>query len=689
MGNSSLDNAYAARSNGGRSGAAFELGLEPPLESDGVAHSELDRRRVSVRWLAGTILTGLAGAGLIGGAVYAALDPAVFMAEQPQIAVLERAPSRGEGATARKGDRIFKSVDIIAARQTFRTPTTVRSGDREIVRQRTFTKVATTLAMGPTGFASDVPPFNPLKLLAGGPSQAEAAPEPENGREEADVSFVMQDLAPVAAFPEGYSLSEEEIGAQLAEFLRSASRDAARPSLPIPPQLLLTRTSRAAIDPVGLSYANTGDTRFTTMFSSIEVRMVPENVTLIPRADAQARDTEERVVVVRRNESLEDILNEAGVNRETIRRIVAALGTRRGQPAVTEGQRLRIMFADLDANGKMTTIARLSVFTDDREDATVALADSGDYVQLARAEPAQPLRRPVTEEDDEDDSGAMRLYNSFFETAIKQEIPRQIIDDLVRIFANDIDFQRSVAGGDSFAVFYEESEDGDGRFELLYASITARGETYRYYRYHSTDDGVLDFYDQQGRSTRKFLIRKPIVAGEQRSGFGMRRHPIMGYTRMHTGVDWAAPRGTPIVSAGNGTVIKAAREFGLRQSCRDPARQRLHHDLQPSVGLCARHARRHPRAPGTGDRIPRLHRPVDRAASALRSDRQRQFRRSAAHSPCAHARTQRTSAGRIQARARTHRRPDAARPAGPALRRANELTPVLSQSPAARAHPEG
>ena len=566
MGTSSRNSVDASRTSGARrfdrAGASFQLGLDPPLESDGAAHSELDRRRVSVRWLSGTILTGLAGAGLIGSAVYAALDPSVFMAEQPQIAVLERPATRAEGAAARKGDRIFKSVDIIAARQTFRTPTTVRSGDREIVRQRTFTKVATNLAMGSTGFSSEVPAFNPLKLLAGGPAQTETAPEPETIREEADVSFTSHDLAPVHAFPEAYSLTEEEIAAQLREFIRSAGRDSARTSLPIPPQLLLTRTSRAAIDPVGLSYSNVGDTRFSTAFSSIEVRMVPENVTLIPRADAQHRDTEERVVVVRRSESLEGILNEAGANRDVIRRIVASLGTRRGQPAVTEGQRLRIMFADLDANGKPNTIARLSVFTDEREESTVALADSGDYVQLARTEPVQPLRRAPVDEDDDEDSGAMRLYNSFFETAIKQEIPRPIIEDLVRIFANDIDFQRSVAGGDSFVVFYEESEEADGRYELLYASITARRETYKYYRHHTTDDGVLDFYDEQGRSTRKFLIRKPIVAGEQRSGFGMRRHPIMGYTRMHTGVDWAAARGTPIVSAGNGTVIKAARESG-------------------------------------------------------------------------------------------------------------------------------
>lgn len=566
MGTSSRNNAHDSRTGGARrhdrAGASFQIGLDPPLESDGAAHSDLDRRRVSVRWLSGTILTGLAGAGLIGGAVYAALDPSVFMAEQPQIAVLERPTTRAVGAAARKGDRIFKSVDIIAARQTFRTPTTVRSGDREIVRQRTFTRVATNLAMTPTGFSSDVPAFNPLKLLAGGPSQTELAPEPETPREEVDVSFTSHDLAPVLTFPETYSLNEEEIAAQLSEFLRSAGRDSARTSLPIPPQLLLTRTSRAAIDPVGLSYANVGDTRFSTAFSSIEVRMVPENLTLIARADAQQRDTEERVVVVRRGESLEDILNEAGASRDIIRRIAAALGTRRGQPAVTEGQRLRIMFTDLDANGKPGTIARLSIFTDEREESTVALADSGDYVQLARTEPAQPLRRAPVDEDDDEDPGAMRLYNSFFETALKQEIPRPVIEDLVRIFANDIDFQRSVAGGDSFVVFYEESEEADGRYELLYASITARAETYKYYRHHSTDDGVLDFYDEQGRSTRKFLIRKPIVAGVQRSGFGMRRHPIMGYTRMHTGVDWSAPHGTPIVSAGNGTVIKAARESG-------------------------------------------------------------------------------------------------------------------------------
>jgi murein DD-endopeptidase MepM/ murein hydrolase activator NlpD len=87
--------------------------------------------------------------------------------------------------------------------------------------------------------------------------------------------------------------------------------------------------------------------------------------------------------------------------------------------------------------------------------------------------------------------------------------------------------------------------------------MTVRDQVFKYYRFQTPDDGLVDYYDENGRSTRKFLIRKPIVAGEMTSPFGMRYHPILHYSRMHTGVDWGAPIGTPIVAAGNGVVIKA------------------------------------------------------------------------------------------------------------------------------------
>jgi murein DD-endopeptidase MepM/ murein hydrolase activator NlpD len=207
------------------------------------------------------------------------------------------------------------------------------------------------------------------------------------------------------------------------------------------------------------------------------------------------------------------------------------------------------------------TLARLSVYSGETLEAAVAVTDRGGYVRVTP--PRHSAKRPSRDEtDDADDSDAMRLYDSFYETALKQEIPRPIVDELVRIFANDVDFQRAVSAGDSFEVLYDESEEGEAHNQLLYASITTRNDIYRYYRFQTPDDGLIDYYDQDGRSTRKFLVRMPIVGGRFTSGFGMRFHPILGYSRPHMGVDWAAPIGTPVFAAGNGTISSAGWDSG-------------------------------------------------------------------------------------------------------------------------------
>ncbi len=156
----------------------------------------------------------------------------------------------------------------------------------------------------------------------------------------------------------------------------------------------------------------------------------------------------------------------------------------------------------------------------------------------------------------------MSLYQSLYETALKQGLPRSIIDVMTRVFANDVDFQRATAPGDSIEAFYSDPDDINPRPELLCASMTVRDQTFKYYRFQTPDDNMVDFYDENGRSMRKFLVRKPIAEGDMTSPFGMRFHPILHYARMHTGVDWAAPIGTPIYAAGNGTIIKAGWDGG-------------------------------------------------------------------------------------------------------------------------------
>ncbi len=537
---------------------AIELGVEPPIETVGRNHLSQDRRHISLRWLAAVVLTGIAGSGLIGVTIYAALDGHWTLAQAPELA----AKSRRDNAAAEhstKGDRLVRAADIVAEKQSFRAPTTVKVGDKQVVRMRGFTHVATTLALAPTGAADDVPEFNPLKLLAADINLPEAQADPGPALDDADVSFTTHDLAGSDPTLFGGSLSADEIQAQVSEFGRNA---AAPGRLPLPPQMLLMRTSRAGIPPPdALGFADPG---FQPVpFSSIEVRMVPENVTVAPRTDP-SRDNktpDERLVVFRHGDQLEDILRANGATREQAKSIVTAFEAKRGSAPVADGRRLKFFFARTD-DKKPAQIARISVYADENLETTIALSDAGGYVQVAQADAAPRAARPKGNASDEEGSGGMRLYDSLYETALKQDMPRPVIDNLVRIFANDVDFPRAVAGGDSFDAFYADDDESDARQELLYASITVRGDIYRYYRFQTPDDNALDFYDENGRSVRKFLIRNPVPNGIFTSAFGLRFHPILGYSRPHTGVDWAAPLGTPIVASGSGTVLRAHPESG-------------------------------------------------------------------------------------------------------------------------------
>jgi murein DD-endopeptidase MepM/ murein hydrolase activator NlpD len=561
----------------GKRGAFLaSIGMEPPIEAQGDRLGTESQRRVSPRWLAGTGLTGLIGAGLLGGAIYAAFDRETNFAEAPTRAVLvRREQAEASGVNPKKGDRLLKAVDIVAAKQTFKAPTAIKVGDKEVMKTRSFTRVATTLTQTETGLAADVPDFNPLKLLADSNNPPPDASEPAPADEDADVSFTSADLYPVALTDQSATLSLDEVRAQVAETVKNARNAGLKPPLPLPPQLLLMRTSRAALEvaPTGLGLGSNAPTaaNANSPFSAIEVRMVPENVTIAPRATDPAAENghspvaNERLITVRRGEGLGDVLIGAGVGADAAANVQTAFRGAKLSDLVTEGRRIKLSFAESERKDEQV-LARLSVYDAENLKATVALADDGHYQLLADASLAPKASKPVSSDDSDesdDDPNAMRLYNSLYETALKQDIPRAIIDQMVRIFGNDVDFQRGVSPGDSIEAFYDDGDEADGSHaELLYASINSRGENFKYYRFQSPEDQGVDYFDPLGRSTRKFLLRKPIANGEFRSGFGMRYHPILHYTRPHNGVDWAAAIGTPIFGAGNGVILKAAWDAG-------------------------------------------------------------------------------------------------------------------------------
>jgi murein DD-endopeptidase MepM/ murein hydrolase activator NlpD len=144
-------------------------------------------------------------------------------------------------------------------------------------------------------------------------------------------------------------------------------------------------------------------------------------------------------------------------------------------------------------------------------------------------------------------------------------VPLSVISEITRAFSYDVDFQRDIHIGDKFDILYERIVSEDGRYtkhgDVLYAALELQGKTYAIYR-HTTADGATGFYTQDGRNNRKTFLRTPVNAGRISSGYGMRHHPTQGFTKMHQGVDFAAPVGTPILAASNGVVTKVGRNGG-------------------------------------------------------------------------------------------------------------------------------
>ncbi|MFE1601660.1 peptidoglycan DD-metalloendopeptidase family protein [Methylobacterium sp. ID0610] len=551
-----------------RAGRTADPGREPPLNLAGADSPRADRRDVNLRWLAACVLTGMAGTGLIGSAIWVSLQGELSFAQLPQaVAIAARPqPSDGGSNTARKGDRLVRNPMVALAKQSFRAPVTIRAGEREIIKVRPFVRIATALSTTAGLAATDIPPFDPMRFFS--EPGAERAPEvAATETPDADVSVVKRSLADVTVGPGAPALTDDDVAAQIEEERRLAAEAGRLAALPIAPQLMLSRALRSFPALPGLD-AEPG--RDSGPFKSIEVRVLRENVTDLAKIDARPREVplvEERDVTIKRGETLESVLRANTALEDQLRPILAALGGFTRATTVGEGQQMRLLIGPGPKPGDPRQLNRVILYGEHGIEAIAAMNDRGQFVSVAP--PAQegvaPKTAPAAGSDEDDDGTGARLYASLYETAARHELPRSMVEDLVRIFGYDVDFQRRVASGDNLELVYTYDEESGGsaeRPDLLYAALTVGGEARRVYRFQSPDDGTIDFFDDMGRSLKKFLIRKPVADGNMSSGFGYRRHPVLGYAKLHTGVDWSVPIGTPIVAAGNGTILKAEWDSG-------------------------------------------------------------------------------------------------------------------------------
>lgn len=156
------------------------------------------------------------------------------------------------------------------------------------------------------------------------------------------------------------------------------------------------------------------------------------------------------------------------------------------------------------------------------------------------------------------------IENSLYLDATRLGAPDKVVAQFANIYEYSVDFQRDIHPGDEFELFFEVARDNTGAVvkagDLLYTSFTPRDKELNYWLFEDSD-GNENYYDADGKTAKRKLRATPINGARLSSSFGRRKHPILGYRKMHSGVDFAAPTGTPIMAAGNG-VVERANRFG-------------------------------------------------------------------------------------------------------------------------------
>lgn len=269
----------------------------------------------------------------------------------------------------------------------------------------------------------------------------------------------------------------------------------------------------------------------------------------IPQFEEPAGPSD-RIVTISAGDALGKVMQKEGVGGDEVHEIIQAMDEHFDPRDLKAGQDIHMHFEPLE-NSKGYQITDMRIALNPLKTLTVTRQGNGFESALEEKE----VQEVVTAQK-------AVIKTSLYGSAAKAGIPQEIVANAIRIYSQNVDFQRDVHTGDSLEVMYNTYATEDGYVaktgDILYAKLVLGGRDIPLYRYE-TADGIVDYYGPDGQSTKKTLMKTPINGARLSSGYGMRRHPVLGYGKMHKGIDFAAPTGTPIYASGDGVVQRAGR----------------------------------------------------------------------------------------------------------------------------------
>lgn len=506
-------------------------------------------RELSFAWLSGTVLTGLTSVLLMGAALYVSFQGQdTFSTAYEALQLGRQAPTTAPNTTvktnrARPVARTHSEVERIEA------SVQETEGGRDIIRKQDFVRLRATLATAATALSDDIPTYDPAAFLSSAaPETADSAAEEANTNiygAEVDGEVAMK----ISAWPAGFVPPVSVTDRQAAEYVQAASDLA-----DIGPD------AQIALAYAAPSLGGGGQLRDLGTVPNV-ITGAAENVTAVPMndpADANASARTERILTIREPSPLDDVLRKNGFNPELIGAITATLHNVYPETTLPAGAHLRILFGTAAGNSDTLVPYRMTIYVGEKPAATVALTDSGQYVL---ALPPPDIDFPAEDTEQINVAALPSLYRSIWETGRKHDVPDDIIRRIIGMYAYDVDLTKRVEPGDTIEML-ETPPDKDGNQDLIYVDLKLGSTDHELFRFRQ-DDGTIDFFDPSGESGKRFLVRRPLEGGgRETSAFGWRYHPVFHRRLFHTGVDLAAPTGTPIYAAGDGVVERAGWASG-------------------------------------------------------------------------------------------------------------------------------
>ena len=254
---------------------------------------------------------------------------------------------------------------------------------------------------------------------------------------------------------------------------------------------------------------------------------------------------EEISYVIKNNDTVEKILKQFKIQNNDIREISVKLKNRK-LTNIYSGRKLSLIIKKLE-NGSRTVVNFVYPVNNTTSVAIRKSKNNFEIIEnILQLNKVEVVAKNI-------------IKNNLYSSAVEAGVEPNIIVEFARIFGFEVDFQRDIRRGDWFEILYEKFEDDNNKVrdtgKIIYASMYVNGEEINLYNFKFNN--IEDFYDIKGKSITKSLMKTPINGARLSSSFGMRKHPILGYNKMHRGTDFAAPSGTPIMASGSGTVTRA------------------------------------------------------------------------------------------------------------------------------------